>query len=109
MDLFKHDKNERDQRIGKEFEILLECYGPETFNANNMMYAGLPSEGRFSMAYILHDWSEAGVNIFYPVKIKKIRNRYDEGGDIATHIYEVVSADAEKIRLKYLGKMDEDK
>ncbi|MDH3779352.1 MAG: hypothetical protein OES15_00705 [Nitrosopumilus sp.] len=107
MDLFKHDeKKVKDERIGKEFDICLECYGPEGFNADNMMYAGSPSDGRFSIAYILHDWSEAGVNIFYPMNVKRIKNRYDEGDNIKTHIYEVILAEPEKIRLKYLGIMD---
>ena len=107
MNFFKHDKKEvKDERIGKEFDICLECYGPQNFFVDNMMYAGLPSDGRFSIAYILHDWSNAGVNIFYPIKIKKIRNRYDEGDDIRIHIYEVILAEPEKIRLKYLGSRD---
>ena len=106
MNFFKHNKKEeKDDKIGKEFEIFLESYGPEEFMANNMMYAGFPSDERFSMAYILHDWSESGVNIFYPLNTKRIKNRYDEGGDIKTHIYEVIFVDAEKIRLKYVGNM----
>ena len=107
MNLFRHEKKEeKDDRIGKVFDIHLGSYGSERFNANNMMYAGFPSDGRFSMAYVLHDWSEAGVNIFYPSGINRIKNRYDEGDEITTHIYEIILAEPEMIRLRYAGKMD---
>lgn len=105
MGLFKHSEK-NDDRIGKTFDLVVDEYGPEEFSANNMIYAGKISDDRFSIAYVLHDWSNSGVNMYYPVGKKTIKNRSDTGDKIETYLYGVKDVGEERLTLEYLGKVE---
>ncbi len=71
-------------------------------NTLSFIYAGMPSKEVFSIVaqeteFSLLSDSTSAKNLFYSVSQKEIKT-YDENK------FEVLSVDAEKIKLKYLGE-----